>query len=192
MSRARAVASVLSPLEGGHTVGAVSPVPLDKQVGEREGGVGHAVLPFNRVHALAGGWRPRHAGAEGIGALYTPLAVAFVWQVCEFLVVVSPPFFLPTLLFAQTCWTNVTTTGSNAPPFTRGRHPPASACTLLNGRTALCIAHPTLSMLPTPTLACQAARAWQAAPTVCPPAPPRVERVRTPREHFRSPHLLEN
>ena len=45
VSRARAVASVLSPLEGGHTVGAVSPVPLDKQVGEREGGVGYAVLP---------------------------------------------------------------------------------------------------------------------------------------------------
>ena len=30
------VASVLSPLEGGHTVGAATPVPLDKQVGERE------------------------------------------------------------------------------------------------------------------------------------------------------------
>ena len=41
VSQAPAVAYVLSPLEGGHAVGAAGPVPLDKQVGKtsRRGGV---------------------------------------------------------------------------------------------------------------------------------------------------------
>ena len=51
----------LSTRGGVHTVGAATPVPLDKQVREREGGVGCVIsmqfYRFNRVHALAGGCR---------------------------------------------------------------------------------------------------------------------------------------
>ena len=69
VSQARVVASVLSPLEGGHTAGAATPVPLDKQVGEREGGVGGVIsmqfCRFNRVHALAGGCRACRVGKVG-------------------------------------------------------------------------------------------------------------------------------
>ena len=63
MSQARAVASVLSPLEGGHTVWAPSgQCRLTSKLGKEKVGWGMQFYRFNRVHVLAGGWLPGSSG----------------------------------------------------------------------------------------------------------------------------------